>query len=422
MAEPAATRVIGRRHAAGVGLASLASAVVSYVVLVLAAHRLSPADNSLFLAYWALLFGAFGVVTGFSSEATRAVHRSSPTGARVVPGAVGLAALIGLVIAASGIWWAPHVLDARHAWLAWVVAAAAVAYAGQLSLQGVLTGRRRWSGVIAITGLDAVTRLVVVLAVVLVAPSLPTLAVASALSAFAWLLLLVFRRVRRGVSTRGDVDLRGLVSNLGHAATASSASALLVVGFPVLIRLLSTQQEYLTSASLLLAISLTRAPLMVPLNAYQGVALTHVMAHRDRGITAIYPIVAVVLGATAAASALADLLGPTVLQLVLGAAYAVDGWVLAWLTASAGLLALLTVTGACVIGLGRHRVYAAGWASATVVAIAVLAAPWSLDVRVPASLTLGPLVGLFIHVAGLRADRTRGVVTLSTPTAGEADA
>lgn len=398
--------VINRTQATGVGLAGLLSAAVSYAVLVAAAHTLTPADNAIFLTYWALLFGLFGVLTGLNPEAARAAYQPSPAedrGARIVPAGVGFAAALCLALGASGVLWARRVLDADHAWLLVVVVVAGVAFSGHLATAGVLAGRGRWRSMVLASVCESAVRGMCVLVAVLAFDSLAGLALASAVSAGAWLAMLGRRDVRAAVAARGDVPGRVLTGNFAHACVASASSAALIVGFPVLIRLTTDPVEYLGAAGLLLAISLTRAPLMVPLNAYQGVALRHFLRHRHRGVRALYPIAGAVLAVTALAAVAAALVGPWLFGLLLGHRYSVDAWTLAGLTVGAGLLALLTLTGVSCLAVGGHRSFAVGWVSATLAAVLVLLLPLELEVRTVLALEVSPLVGSAVHVWAIRA-------------------
>jgi hypothetical protein len=184
----------------------------------------------------------------------------------------------------------------------------------------------------------------------------------------------------------------------GAAIVAAASSAALVVGFPVLLRVTSTPEEFALSAPLLIAVSLTRAPLMIPLGAYQGVAITHFLTHRERGLAAIRPIALAVLGAGVAGAALAWLVGPWLMSTLIRSDYRVDGVVLAGLTFAAALLALLTLTGAAVLALDRHAAYTGGWIAATVTSIAVLLLPLPVELRTVLSLGVGPVVGVVVHL------------------------
>ena len=147
--------------------------------------------------------------------------------------------------------------------------------------------------------------------------------------------------------------------------------------------------------------TLTRAPLLVPLNSFQGVLISRFVDGRDRRIAALAAplgIVGVVGGVGVAA---AWLVGPWLLRSVFGADFDLDGYVVALLTAGATCLALLTVTGAAAIAAGAHRWYAAGWWVATVVAVGMLLIPADVEVRTCVALVVGPLVGLGVHMVGV---------------------
>ncbi|NKY08378.1 hypothetical protein HF998_15555, partial [Cellulomonas hominis] len=77
------------------------------------------------------------------------------------------------------------------------------------------------------------------------------------------------------------------------------------------------------------------------------------------------------------------------------------------LTASACALALLTLTGAAVLALGRHAAYALGWLAATVVSAALLVLPGDLNPRAVLSLAVGPLVGVLVHAFVVRREIVR---------------
>ena len=95
-----------------VGLSGVYSAAVAYLTLLVAARTLSPEDNAIFLVYWALLFGAYGVVTGVTPEAARASYRPAQDrrGASLLGVALGYGALVSTVLAVSSLLWAPRVL------------------------------------------------------------------------------------------------------------------------------------------------------------------------------------------------------------------------------------------------------------------------------------------------------------------------
>jgi O-antigen/teichoic acid export membrane protein len=176
----------------------------------------------------------------------------------------------------------------------------------------------------------------------------------------------------------------------------------MVVGFPMLLSITTYPAQYKGAAPLLLAITLTRAPLMVPLNAYQGVAVSHFVQHRDAGLRTMVPAARAVLALGVGGAALAFAVGPWLMQLLLGKGYDVSGRTLAGLTLAATGLAFLTLTGALCQALTLHGVFVGGWVASLVVAILVLMTPLTIENRAVLALLVGPLVGITIHLVALR--------------------
>ncbi|KQY47495.1 hypothetical protein [Cellulomonas sp. Root137] len=400
-----------RGSATGVGVASVVAAASSYGVILIAAWTLEPARNADFLAFWSLLFFSFGMLAGIQNETTRSVRSAydgavgRAPGAPVLPLALAIGAALGLLLVATSAWWAAPVLGEREPLIIAVLALAVVAFAGQVALAGSLGGAGRWSVFAVLVGSEATARLALVALAAVAGAAIAGLEVAAAAAAGTWLLVLAASpAARRAAGARADVTTWPFLRRSGAAIVAAASSAALVVGFPVLLRVTSTPAEYALSAPLLIAVSLTRAPLMIPLGAYQGVAITHFLTHRDRGIAAIRPIALAVLGAGALGALLAWLVGPWLMATLIRSDYRVDGAVLAGLTFAAALLALLTLTGAAVLALDRHAAYTAGWIAATLVSTIILLLPLPVELRAVLSLGVGPVVGVVVHlVAASRA-------------------
>ena len=66
----------------------------------------------------------------------------------------------------------------------------------------------------------------------------------------------------------------------------------------------------------------------------------------------------------------AGFLGPWLLRVAFGDEYSPGGALLAWLTAAAVAIALLTLTGAATVAAALHRAYSIGWVGATVASTA----------------------------------------------------
>jgi O-antigen/teichoic acid export membrane protein len=393
-----AGRTISSRGAAGVGIASIIAAASGFTVQLIAARTLDKPQAADFLIFWGLLFGLFGALGGVQNETTRAVsvgHRTG--GARVFPFGLSIGVGVAAAVCATAWVWGPGVLGAAWASRATVVAVGVVAFAGHSTLVGALAGSRKWTSYSWVVGAESAVRLVLVAAVAISGTALLGLEIAVAMASAAWLVwMLVSSTVREAARARADVGRRVFAGNIGHAMIAAASSAALVVGFPILLRVTTPDAVFSGAAPLLFAISATRAPLLMPLMAYQGVAITHFLAHRGEGLGALRRIVGAILGVGAAAAVLAGLVGPWAMQ-VYGKGYRVDGYVLAALTFAAALLGVITLTGSAVLALGGHRPYALGWFTATLVSVAALLVPGSIELRSILALASGPLAGIAVH-------------------------
>jgi len=139
----------------------------------------------------------------------------------------------------------------------------------------------------------------------------------------------------------------------------------------------------------------------MPLNAYQGVAITHFLREQDRGMALLLRPAAVIVGVGALGAAGAYVVGPFIMVAFFGSAYQVSGILLAGLTLAAACMALLTLTGSAVLATGRHRAYAVGWFLGGVASVALLMLDLPLASRSVLSLSIGPLLGIGIHLSAL---------------------
>jgi O-antigen/teichoic acid export membrane protein len=412
------TGPITRGSVARVGVATAVTALCGYLVLYLAARDLDPAGFSVFGVFW----GAFGLVTGAANgllqEATReirsaryAVLSSGPhTHPLRVAAVIGVVA--GLVIAGTAPLWAGHVfVEAR--WLS--VGLLSVGLAGfcvHAALLGMLAGAGRWTQYGSLMATDAAMRVAVAAATFAMSWGLVGYLWATVCGAVAWLVMLVASPATRAAArlvAYGDTAtfLRGAA----HAIAAAGASAILVMGFPVLLKATSADLGS-TGGVVILAVTLTRAPLLVPLTAMQGNLIAHFVDQQTERMRALVGPAAVVLGLGAIGVVAAGLAGPWLLRIGFGADYRADGALLAWLTAAAVSIALLTLTGAATVAAAMHRAYSLGWIGATVASTLLLLLPLDLETRTVIALLCGPVVGIVVHLAALLMVRQTGPAPL----------
>jgi O-antigen/teichoic acid export membrane protein len=146
------------------------------------------------------------------------------------------------------------------------------------------------------------------------------------------------------------------------------------------------------------------------MTAMQGNLIAYFVDYRvdRRGarLRALVRPAAMVLAVGALGVFAAGLAGPWLLRVAFGPEYQTSGALLAWLTAGAVSIAILTLTGSATVAAALHRAYSVGWVAATVAAALLLTLPLDLETRTVVALLCGPLVGITAHLAALaRADR-----------------
>jgi O-antigen/teichoic acid export membrane protein len=388
-------------------VATVLSALCGYAVLYLAARDLEPAGFSVFAVFWGA-FGLFaGAANGLLQESTREVRqarqlvrveqpRSSPIRVAAVVGVASAAAIVG-----TSPLWSGHVFVESRLLSVVLLAGGLAGFCLHATLLGMLAGVDRWSHYGALIVGDAAMRVTIATITFLVGWGLVGYLWATVAGASAWLLLLFASPSSRDAArlvTPGTTAafLRGA----SHSVAAAGASAILVMGFPVLLKATSADLGA-AGGVVILAVTLTRAPLLVPLTAMQGNLIAHFVDQRERRLRSLVAPVTVLAVLGAAAVLVAGLLGPWLLRTAFGPDYQAGGALLAWTTAAAVMIALLTLTGAATVAAALHRAYAVGWISATLASTLLLLAPWPLETRTVVALLCGPLVGIAVHVVAL---------------------
>ncbi len=398
---------VTRSSVVRVGAATVISAVCGYAVLYLAARDLEPAGFSVFAVFWGA-FGLFaGAANGLLQESTREVRqarqlvvvpepRSSPIRVAAVVGVVSAAAIV-----ASSPLWSGHVFVESRLLSVALLAGGLAGFCLHATLLGMLAGVDRWSPYGALIVGDAAMRVTVAAIAFLVGWGLVGYLWATVAGAIAWLVLLTV-----SASTRATAQLltpgttATFVRGASHSIAAAGASAILIMGFPVLLKATSADLGA-AGGVVILAVTLTRAPLLVPLTAMQGNLIAHFVDQRERRLRSLVAPVAVVAVLGAAAVLVAGLLGPWLLRTAFGPDYQLGGALLAWFTTAAVMIALLTLTGAATVAAALHRAYAVGWISATLASTLLLLLPLQLETRTVVALLCGPLVGIAVHVVAL---------------------
>lgn len=401
---------------------SLLAAVSTLVVTMIAQRALNGSELTEFLLFWAALFTVTGIITGIQPEITRAVGTartqtvsadgSAPQGTRVVTVTAALGAIAGALVLVSSPLWAGQQIPHSAAVGVTVMAVGVFLYALQATMSGVTAGEDRWYLFAAVGGLESAGRLILMFAAALMIPSLAGLEAATVVPMGLWLILaLVTVSGRRLWVARADVPARRLTTNILWSFLSSAAAAVLMMGFPNVLKASgAAESEPVVLGTLILAISITRSPIMIPLQAFQGVAVSAFLKQRHRPVAAfIKPAAAVVaVGATGALAAY--LVGPLLFRLIYppaaGAesAYeaAASGITLGALVFASALLALMTLSGNMALAVNQHRIYLAGWVVAAAVTLSLaFLIPAPLVPRAIVALAVGPVCGFVVHMVGV---------------------
>ena len=409
---------IARGSIARVGIATALTALCGYAVIYLAARDLAPSGFSVFGVFW----GAFGLVSGAAcgllQETTREVRLMryidvppGPRGSRTHP--LRVAAMVGVAAAvvsagSSPLWSGRVFVEAR--WLSVALLSVGLAsFCLHATLLGMLAGADQWAHYGALMVTDAVTRVAVAATTFVVGWGLSGFLWATVAGAGAWLIMLVASPAARATARMPTSGSTGtFLRGAAHSITAAGASAILVMGFPVLLKLTSNELGA-QGGVIILAVTLTRAPLLVPLTTMQGNLIAHFVDERTDRLRALVVPAAIIGGIGAVGVLAAGVVGPWLLRVAFGPQYDAGSALLAWLTGAAVAIAMLTLTGAAAVAAALHRAYSLGWVAATVASGLLLLLPLPLQTRTVVGLLCGPLVGIGVHLVALgRAGRSAG--------------
>ena len=430
-----------------VAFASIFAGVSGYLVIFLATSSLGAERFDVFNIFWGLFFMLHGVLQGIMHETTRGVraenspadaaeHARDPdaddlltgpirtggatvaesghatadlrptSGARPWPIAAAMGAVTGGLVLATSPLWASAVL-ADHAVLGTALAAVAAALvAVQAVLFGALSGSGRWNLFALLVAVEALARIVVAGLAVAGGFAVEGFLYATVAGIVATPLALAFLpEARATLRLRVDVAPRQYLVRAISAMLAASAAAVLVVGFPVILKAARPDAEPVVLSNLLLAVTLTRAPILVPLTSFQNAIVVFFVDRAAQGRRVLLVPIAAVTGVAVVGAALAWLVGPPIIAFM-GHGFSVGGELLAMLVLAAGCTGVLFITGSAVLAREHHWTYVAGWWIASAVAIVVLLVVPEVSQATVLALAVGPALGALVHVAiGMRARR-----------------
>lgn len=388
---------------AGPAFLLLAATIVSggcgYLVGVLVPLRAGVEVYAAFAALWSVLFFLISTVGGLQQELTRAVT-VSPVAApaarrRAWVFAITAALIVAALVLASGPLWLAALPGSTSPVVVTAVAIGVAFYVGVAVVCGALYGVQRWRPLAVMICLDGVLRLGGVAVVLAAGGGIGPLAVALVLPFPLTLVLVVPIVAGRLRVAAVDVSMARLGWNALRLVATAAATGVLVSGAVLLIRLGIPHLSAREFAPLALALTLTRAPLVVPAIALQSYLI---VLFRERGAGRVLPWGGLVLAAAVAIAALTALVGPAVIRWIFGTAYDIDPLALGLIVGSSGGLAALIVVGASLVARGRHGYTTIAWLIAVVATVGLLPVPIAPGMAVGIAFAGGALAGL---IAGL---------------------
>ncbi|SEP52967.1 hypothetical protein [Amycolatopsis saalfeldensis] len=399
------------RSAGKIGISLLIAIGLGYVLTLLAARWLGPADSKVFLSFWGILMGLGSALSPLEQELSRQSAVAALDGHK--PGRSALRALtVGAVIVAvvAGLTLLVPVLNERlysgRTELGIIVFCGALSFACQFASRGLLVGAQKIAQYSWLVFAEAAVR-VVVLAGVFVAglTGIVSFAIAAAAGAFAWLLFV------RPISGLIDPHLDGeawrpVTSRIVLLMAGAGLTASVITGYPALVSLLAPAGDATQVGVLFATLQVSRVPLLL-LSPLQALAVPTVVRlsgttegmHRLRRLLALGTLGTLVVGVVGAVVGL--LIGPWLVKLLFGAKYAsAEGWWVAGMVWGAVLLTALQLMTAVLVARTQANKVLVTWAVIAVsTALVLLFLPGDTILRAVVGLAVGPTVGLVVAAA-----------------------
>lgn len=359
---------------AGIGVAIGAASLAGYALLAVVGRLLTPADFGLFVAFWGVLFGIGSSLSTIEQETARRTAKGVGERGPSVPAVTAASAVIAALAAAVTLLppVASRLYGSADSRIGLIVVLAALGFAIQFAVRGVLIGSGSVRGYAGIVVAEAVSRLVLLLVIAAsLGVNLSSAAVAVAIGSYAWLGW--FRRARV-VLPRARLEAHEwwhASRRAGSLMLAAALTASVITGYPTMVAALTDSAPGAAGGSVFAALTVSRVPLLL-VSPIQAMAVPAVVRWRHstqsggrsmlRRVliagTLSFAVLAIIGGAVG------WLWGPRVVQLVYGTAYDVAPAAVALLVTSAFLLAWVLLMSAAFVALAAYRRMIVMWAAA----------------------------------------------------------
>jgi O-antigen/teichoic acid export membrane protein len=376
--------------------------IAGYAITAWVPNVIGVGPYAVFAVFWAFIFLVAAALTGIQQEITRGTQARragdhSRAGQAAKFAAVASLIVLAVVLGTAPLWQAAVFPD--HGWaLVLPLAVGAASYVPLAVLAGSLYGVGHWRALFALITIEGLLRLALVGTVAMVYPDMVALAWAVAVPfPVAVIAVWPFARARIVGKTRLDVSLPQLTWNVGRTIVAAAAMGLMISGFPLVLQLTSPGVRADDLGLIVLAATLTRAPLIVVGMALQSFLIVFFRARAAHFWRALVMLEGAVIALGVLLAGLGYLLGPFVFAFVFPKAPTVEGWLIATLVLSSALVGALCVSAPAVLSRNAHGAFSAGWIIAAITTVACLLLPIGFIEKTMLALLVGPTAGVLFH-------------------------
>ncbi|MET4703249.1 hypothetical protein [Frigoribacterium sp. UYMn621] len=381
--------------------------VTSYLVTWLVPNQIGLARYALFAVFWSFLYLLVGTLSGVQQEVTRATHAVAVdvgggsrhhAPARAAVFAVLVSAIVLIVILGSAPAWVSAIFPIEGWALVGPLAVGAGSYVFVAVLAGSFYGVAQWVPIALMIVVDSLLRLAGIGIVLALTHDIVALAWAAAIP-FPGALVVLWLFIRQSIVGRSELDVGygRLTWNVARTTLAAAAASAMVSGLPFLIGITAPGEPRALVGTLILSITLARAPLIVVAMSLQSYFIVTFRSRPRDFWRTFLRLQAMVLGGGFVLAIIGWLIGPAVFSLLFRGQVALQGWYIAVLVISSALVAALFISAPAVLARGQHFGYTAGWVAAAVITVLSLELPVDLTTRTVVALLIGPVAGLVIH-------------------------
>jgi O-antigen/teichoic acid export membrane protein len=397
-----------------ISVATAIGGAIGYLITWLVPRSIGFSEYAIYAFFWSFLFLIVGTLSGLQHEVTRATRARSTrqTGierTNMMRFAAILASSFAVLIIVSSPTWQRTAFGEGGGQLVWPLAAGAFFYILTAVVAGTLYGLSNWSLILVLIAGDAILRLASISVALLAGVSLTGLAWAVAIP-FPLTLLVLGPWLVKAIRGRAaiDVSVRRLTWNVARTVVASGSLGVMVSGFPLILGLTSSSIPKVEVGMVVLAVTLTRAPLIVVVMALQSYLVIYFRGRRELLQSSLVKIVLLILAAGGILGLAGLWLGQWVFALLFPGQPVPTGIFIAGLVISSALVGIMCATGPALLSIGRHSYYVAGWAVGALSTVACLLLPLDLISRTLVALLAPPILALCIHAVGLARGRFLG--------------